>query len=69
MDKISRGEALDKMLLGIYGNRNVNFENQKVIINDDRIKKTLYSPTSIYNVRRLLEVTFKETDVKFEDKK
>ena len=69
MDKISRGEALDKMLLGIYGNRNVNFENQKVIINDDRIKKTLYSPTSINNVRRLLEVTFKETDVKFEDKK
>ena len=66
---ISRGEALDKMLLGIYGYRYVNFENQKVIINDDRIRKTLYSPTSINNVRRLLEVTFKGTAVKFIDKK
>ncbi|HRU97949.1 MAG TPA: hypothetical protein P5092_11045 [Ruminococcus sp.] len=69
MDKISRGEALDKMLLGIYGNRNVNFENQKVIINDDRIRKTLYSPTSQDNVKHLLEITFYNKDVIFEDKK
>ena len=69
METISRGKALDKMLLGIYGNRNVNFENQKVIINDDRIRKTLFSPTSINNVRSLFEVTFKDTAVKFEDKK
>ena len=66
---ISRGEALDKMLLGIYGYRNVNFENQKVIINDDRIRKTLYSPTSLNNVKHLLEITFQNKDVIFEDKK
>lgn len=69
MITISRSEALDEMLLGIYGNRNVNFENQKVIINDDRIRKTLYSPTSATNLRKLFEVTFKNPDVIFEDKK
>lgn len=69
MITISRIEALDKMLLGIYGNRNVNFEFQKVIINDDRIRKTLFSPTSTTNFRHLLEVTFNDTGVIFEDKK
>lgn len=69
METISRGKALDKMLLGIYGNRNVNFENQKVIINDDRIRKTLYSPTSQKNVKHLLEITFQNKDTIFEDKK
>ena len=69
MITISRSEALDEILLGIYGNRNVNFENHKVIINDDRIRKTLYSPTSATNLRYMLEVTFKKSDVKFEDKK
>lgn len=66
---ISRGEALDKMLLGIYGYSLVNFENQKVIINDDRIRKTLYSPTSQKNVKHLLEITFQNKDTIFEDKK
>ncbi|MGN0574968.1 MAG: hypothetical protein ACI4J2_02965 [Ruminococcus sp.] len=69
MVTISRSEALDNLLLGIYENRNVNFENQKVIINDDRIRKTLYSPTSTTNFRHLLEVTFNDTGVIFEDKK
>ena len=66
---ISRGEALDKMLLGIYGYSHVNFENQKIIINDDRISKTLYSPTSQKNVKHLLEITFQNKDTIFEDKK
>ena len=69
MVTISRSEALDNLLLGIYENRNVNFENQKVIINDDRIRKTLYSPTSLNNVKHLLEITFQNKDVTFEDKK
>lgn len=69
MVTISRSEALDNLLLGIYENRNVNFENQKVIINDDRIRKTLYSPTSTTNFIHLLKVTFNDTGVIFEDKK
>ena len=69
METISRGKALDNLMKEIYGNLNVNFKDRNVIINDDGIRKTLYSPTSINNVRRLLEVTFKNTDVIFEDKK
>lgn len=69
MITINRREAIDNMLRGIFGNINVNFESQKVIINDDRIRKTLFSPTSKTNLRHLLEVTFKNTDVVFEDKK
>ena len=69
MRTTNRLEALDDMLLGIYGNRNVNYGSKKVIINDDGIKQTLYSPTSIDNTRRLLEVTFNNTDVVFEDYK
>ena len=63
METISRGKALDNLMKEIYGNLNVNFKDRNVIINDDGIRKTLYSPTSINNVRRLLEVTFKNTDV------
>ncbi len=66
---ISRGKALDNLMKEIYGNLNVNFKERNVIINDDGIRKTLFSPTSINNVRRLLEVTFKGTAVKFKDKK
>lgn len=69
MRTINRLEALDDMLLGIYGNRNVNYESKKVIINDDGIKQTLYSPTSIDNTRRLIEVTFNSNDVTFNDYK
>lgn len=69
MSEIMRSDALDKMFLGIYGNRNVNYDRKTVIINDDRIKKTFYSPTSIANVRYLIELTFTCDDVKFEDKK
>ena len=69
MSEIKRSDALDNLLLGIYENRNVNFENQKVIINDDRIRKTLFSPTSLNNVKHLLEITFQNKDVTFEDKK
>lgn len=66
---ISRGKALNNLMKEIYGNLNVNFKERNVIINDDGIRKTLFSPTSINNVRRLLEVTFKGTAVKFKDKK
>lgn len=69
MSEIKRSDALDKMLVGIYGNRNVNYDQKTVIINDDRIKKTLYSPVSIANVQYLIELTFTCVDVKFEDKK
>ena len=69
MRTTNRLEALDDMLLGIYGNRNVNYGSKKVIINDDGIKQTLYSPTSIDNTRRLLEITFNNTDVVFDDYK
>lgn len=66
---ISRGEALVKMFLEIYGYKGVNFKKQKVIVNDDRIVKNPYTPTSIDNVKQLLEITFQNKDVIFEDKK
>ena len=69
MDTNKRCAALDYLMKEIYENLNVNFEDRKVIINDDRIRKTLYSPISVNNVRRLFEVTFKDADVEFEDKK
>ncbi len=65
---INRSKAFENMSKGIYGNQNVNYTKQKVIINDNGIKSYLYKPQSMARIRQLLEVTFKDTHVQFGNK-
>lgn len=69
MESIKRSEALGKLLSGIYKNQNVNFTQNTIIINDDGIKKTLFTPNSINNFGLLIKVTFTCADVMFVDSK